>query len=501
MHRERRTSRKGMPQALAMAALAGATACGESPVGREGPPAPRVVAATIATAPGPIFRTLAVELDAEAHVVVDYGVPGGERLRTGSRAPAPVHEMFLGRLRPDREYTYEARAVTLAGDTGTAVTGSFSTGSLPPQAAAFEVSVSGEAGFDLLFLEIGRPSGPHFPFIVDPWGEVVWYSLHEGRTASGFTILEDSLFAFNTAEGIHVVSPASQELVASLSRARAGQRAGGDALFIHHDVTATAHGTLLFLALDPTVAGDTVWMGEAVWEWDPRSDELERRWTSDHFLDPATDRGPRSRPDDWLHANGLAIGPRGNVLVSFFWLHEVLSIAPDWQSVEWRLGGPASTFQGVETEMEAGQHTPAEVAPDRILLFDNGLDRAEGRFSRALEIALDCGSGTAEVAWEFRPTPDVFAPIVSSVHRLENGNTFVNFGLAPGLFGGTATGPLVFLEVTPDGSEVWRMEVEAGAELVYRATPIATVAGEHVMLTGPADAPGPAPRGGRSRVR
>jgi hypothetical protein len=202
------------------------------------------------------------------------------------------------------------------------------------------------------------------------------------------------------------------------------------------------------------------------------------RWRWGDYLYPATHGGPRSRRDDWLHANAISLGPRGNVLVSFYWLHEVLSIAPGWDAVEWRLGGPASTFAGVDDAMEAGQHTPAEVEPDRVLLFDNGLDRQHGLFSRALEVRLDRGARTAEVVWEFRPAPDIHAPIVSSARRLPNGNTLVNFGLAAGLFGGTATGPLAFFEVTPDLRVPWRMEVLEGAELVYRATPLASIAGE-----------------------
>jgi hypothetical protein len=50
-----------------------------------------------------------------------------------------------------------------------------------------------------------------------------------------------------------------------------------------------------------------------------------------------------------------------------------------------------------------------------LLLFDNGLDRASGRFPRALEVRLDRAGETAEVVWEFRPTPDIHAPIGSSL--------------------------------------------------------------------------------------
>jgi hypothetical protein len=59
----------------------------------------------------------------------------------------------------------------------------------------------------------------------------------------------------------------------------------------------------------------------------------------------------------------------------------------------------------------------------------------------------------------------------------------LGFGLAAGFMaaGVTATGPLVIYEVGPAAHVRWRMEVVAGADLVYRATPLDFVAGERVI--------------------
>lgn len=470
----------------------GSAGCGDSPTAESDLEPVEARSIRLAPPSGAISRELLVELSRPSRIVVEYGSEGLERLRVESPDALTVHRIFLPRLRPDRAYDYAVRTSPSPAGSPPLGDGRFQTDPLPDPLAELEFEVEGTAGFPLVFLEVGRPTGPYFPIIVDTGGEVVWYSLHPDRMASGFTLFEDTLFAFNTARGIQIVSPRSQELVAELSRTRGAQRTGIDPFHIHHDVTATPAGTLLFLVLDPTVAGDTVWMGEAIWEWDPHTDALHRRWRSGDVLDPATDRGARSTPDDWLHANGLSIGPRGNVLISFFWLHEVLSIAPGWASVEWRLGGPASSFSGVEPIMEAGQHTPTEVSADHVLMFDNGLDREAGEFSRAVELRLDRSTWRAEVAWEFRPSPDIFAPIVSSVHRLPGGSTFVNFGLVEGFFGGASTGPLAFFEVNPAGEVLWRMELRAGVELVYRATPLESIAGEATV--GPEAGAG---RGGR----
>lgn len=467
--------------ALAALSFLGASACEQAtpPAARE--PPPEVLSVSVLSDQGGIFRTLLVQLDKSGRVVTEYWGADGERLLVESLTPKTWHRTFLPRLAANREYAYDVRALSAAGDTGTAARGTFRTGELPTALSEMELAVTGRASFDLLLLEIGAPVGPHLPVIVDTRGNVVWHGLHEGRSSSGFTRFEDSLFVFNTPGGLRVVSPRSQVEVASLTRERAAERTGIRPFFIHHDVIETPTRTLLFLVHDTSVARDTVWTGEAVWEWNPRSDALSRRWRSSDFLDPASDRGRRSTPGDWLHANSVSLGPRGNVVMSLFWLHEVLSISSDWQRLEWRLGGPASSFRGVELAMEAGQHTAAEVAPGRVLLFDNGLDRAQGLFSRALELQLDVPGGAASVAWEFRPSPDLYAPIVSSAYRLANGNRVVGFGLARGFAApgaGTATGPLAIYEVTESGDVAWTMEVARGAQLVYRATPLSSIAGE-----------------------
>ena len=62
---------------------------------------------------------------------------------------------------------------------------------------------------------------------------------------------------------------------------------------IHLDVVATEDNTLVFLVLgDSVTANDTTWVGEEIWEWDPETDALDRRWISSDFMSTLTDRGP-----------------------------------------------------------------------------------------------------------------------------------------------------------------------------------------------------------------
>jgi hypothetical protein len=242
---------------------------------------------------------------------------------------------------------------------------------------------------------------------------------------------------------------------------------------IHHDVVATPDNTVLFLAQDARSWSDTLVVGEAVWEWVPEAGVLERRWSAFDHLVPEVDRGPRSRASDWLHANSLSVGPRGNVLVSLHFLDQVLSIAPGYEELEWRLGGVEATIP--VDDPFSGQHTAVEVEPRRVLLFDNGFDREEERYSRAVEYELDpgapAGGAPARKVWEWRPDRDNWARVISSARRLPNGNTLVGFGLPMNEDLGS-TGPIEVYEVSEAGEVVWHLLLEGMVTSMYRATPV-----------------------------
>jgi hypothetical protein len=135
--------------------------------------------------------------------------------------------------------------------------------------------------------------------------------------------------------------------------------------------------------------------------------------------------------------------------------------------------------------MDAGQHTAAEVAPNRVLLFDNGLDRPGGElFSRASELRIDPASNTATIVWEYRTSPDTYAPIVGSARRLQNQNTVVTFGVAAGALAQFPdAGPVGVYEVTPGGETPWSVTFE-GINLLYRANPLGTLGGEIEVTSG-----------------
>jgi hypothetical protein len=442
-----------------------------------GDPAPAIVA-TAVDDHGPIFRRVHVTLSEPGEVDVEYGAPGSERLRVASVGRATRHALVLPRLRERQTYTFRVGARAAPGAAQSTVEGSFATGELPEDLRAIGFAPSGMSSAPLHFLSVRSTFTGGL--IVDAQGRVVWYGrtptapLGGARRANGHWVL---LFGGGAGAGLIEFS-ALGEVVHRLdaSALPVGQR-------IHHGVTATRQDTLLFLTFDPREVDGQLRNGEALWEWNPPTGALDKRWSAFDFIDPRSEFGQRSVPDDWLHANSVSIGPHGNIVVSLHYLDQVISLRSDFGALEWRLGGSRSTFAVDPAQGSSGQHSAFEVAPNRVLMFDNGVARADGsRFSRAIELALDPSSGSVTTAWEYRPDPAIWTPIFGSVRRLPNGHSVVAFGAPPGQFG--ATGPVVLHEVSSSGQRVWSLllSLPPGGG-IFQADPITSVAGEVISST------------------
>ena len=83
---------------------------------------------------------------------------------------------------------------------------------------------------------------------------------------------------------------------------------------------------------------------------------------------------------------------------------------------------------------------PGYPGEGRVLVFDNGWMRPEGRNSRVMEVDLTTG----DVVFEYSPASPTYTDFVGNVKRLANGNTLLNI---------TFQGHLI--EVTPDKIVAW----------------------------------------------
>lgn len=424
-----------------------------------------VVDAVIAVTPiSALVFEARIETSSAAGVTVDYWTDGEPTLRVAS-PPSTSHRILLARLLPNRTYDYSL----VVGIEGTPLTGSFTTGALPSDLAAVDLTSTGRSTSPLILLELRPPTFQGFA-LVDARGRIVWFHRTSGASW-GSTRRADGNFVFlDTVDGLTVVTPAG-DVVATLPRAN------GEV--IHHDVTATPQNTVYFMTRHPEVAEGATWTGEMVWEWNPDTDDLVARWNAFDFLSPATDVGPLSRNGDWLHTNSIQIGVSGNVLLSSPFLNQVIAVTPDFSAIAWRLGGVNGTILPDAAATFEFEHAATEIADGRVLVFDNrGAKDGPAPYSRALELSVDFSGGTATTAWVFRPPNDNYASIISSAWRMENGNTMVAFGTRDGYR--ESTGPIEVYEVAPDGLVVWHLVI-SGPDLMYRATPYDDIAGEAVV--------------------
>ena len=429
--------------------------------------APRITGLAVDSADHPLVRTAAVVLDAPGQLLLAYAAEGTPTLVLETDSAALEHRVVLPRLRASRDYVLHAEVVGGVERRSAA----FSTAALPADVAALRFEETGQATHPVSAVEVVLGAFRGLVLVED--GEVVWYRPTTGslfgstRRANGdFVLLDPSLGLIQVALDGRIVHRLPQP--DSAPAAPYGR--------IHHDVTVTPSDRLLFIANETrTLAGVDV-VGEALWEWNPEANTVVRRWSAFDHLDWNTVRGSRSSASNWLHGNGVAFGPRGNVLLSLRNANLVASIAPDFSRVEWTLGGAGSTLQLDATERFWGQHYVSEPANGRVLIYDNGFERPEGRYTRVVEYAIDATAGRANPVWEYRHSPDVFAGLVGSARRLDNGHTVILFGMIGG--DGDATGPLMAVEVTADGQERWRLTAAAGISRLYRVTPLASVAGE-----------------------
>ena len=453
---------------LALFAILTASACDDSTgPGRDAPPDIKTAHADVSH--GSVFASLLVTLEEAGAVEVFYRPVGGGRIfRMVADSMADVHRVLMPRLHQGTTYEFAARSFDDGGASDSIARGSFATDSIPAELRALEYSMTGTASTPLVMV----------PFRTGDWtgqvafetdgGAIVWYFAAGAGSLVAAPVPEshDMVFIENgfpsTAggNGIVRVNP-SRNVVARLERTAAspfGQ--------VHHDLTALDGDRVLFIAFDTMTVRDTVVNGEALWEWNTSTGAVTKRWSSWDFIDWDTERNPTAPPSQWLHANSVTVGPRGNYVVSFRSLSQVISIAPDFQSLEWRIGGPGATVGVGPEERFIGQHAATEVAPNRVLLFDNQGGGPANDRSRALELEIQ--GDTAIGVYDYTPDPPYLSVVRGGTYRLENGNTFTVFSSIP----------FAIHETTPAGAVVWSMAGDMNFTNIFRAVPWPSIAGE-----------------------
>ncbi len=210
-----------------------------------------------------------------------------------------------------------------------------------------------------------------------------------------------------------------------------------------HDFLALPNGNYVLIsydeqpyAMDTIVSGgdpNAIIEGLIIQELDP-SHNVIFEWKSwDHFhITDNIHLNLSSSNLPFIHANAVEIDFDGHLLISSRNLDEITKINRITGDIIWRLGGSQNDFNFINDYPFTGQHSIQSLGGNRYLLFDNGLysDQYTGtiKISRAVEYLLDTSLMICEKVWDFVHPDSLYSKNVSSVQRLPNGNTLINFG-------------------------------------------------------------------------
>lgn len=456
-------------------------------------PPPAVTGATASVRQdNPLIVEVKATLDKPAQVYVEYENPQAGAFRTmTTTSSATEHVVPVVRLRPSTTYNYRVFAVDSQGRTSTGPAGTFTTGQLPPGLASIEFKVQGKPTSELVLMDY-RDANDAYILALDQDSRIVWYYVNREPTPGNTPVIQgirqkpnyNLLFYIGTPTEpccIREITPLGEitdQLVYNILDGTP-----------HHDLVLLPDGRVVFLSEETRVVDDTAnggsaqtkVTGDVIRIWDQRTDTTEEVWNAFDAWSIA-DRvvwQANQDPKRWTHFNSIQIGPRGDFIVSSRNRNQVISFSPDFKKINWILNGPGSDFRFPNpADKFYRQHSASELENGNILVFDNGADRPAdegGLYSRALELSIDDYDGVATKVWEYRAKPDIYSSFISSAFRLENGNTLVNFGVTPDV----VAIPITAVEVTRDGTEVWKLEMKSPTlRLRFRVYPFKTIYGE-----------------------
>ena len=315
-----------------------------------------------------------------------------------------------------------------------------------------------------------HPVGPCGPMIIDSRGNLVWFDqLTPPQCAINFrqqrfggrnviTWWQGTVTVQAWGHGVGMIADPRYRTIRAV-------KAGNGYSVDVHEFTLTPSGDALFTAFSPveihvpgTPAGKlTEMLDSIVQEVDVRTGLVVWEWHAYGHI-PLADSfaTPQNSSDfDAFHVNSIEVEPHNRLLISARDAAAVYLVNHATGTIDWTLGGRASSFAMGRGASFWLQHDAHMLAPNRISLFD---DEAGPPFkaasSRGLILALDLRRRTARVARQYRRPGTTLAQSEGSVQPLANGNAFVGFGSTEFFSEFSPTGKLVFDASLPkdDGS-------------------------------------------------
>lgn len=411
-------------------------------------------------------------------VSVDFS--GNVATSTGDRVESRTFSFIVT---PNRESLSKYYDVTEAGDvvpmterSSPAVQPdhrSVSIDSLPSDFPKFSVLTSSGASPGNFFLTTSDDVAGvgHFLYMIDNTGNVVRYVRRPGHVydfkvqPNGMMTYADPFSDWGYAGGSRCVHRVLDSNFAVVDSFRAGNGYDADT----HEFLMLPNGHVILHAYDiqyvdmsKLIAGgnpNAIVVGSIVQELDKMKNVVFQWRSWDHIAITETYMNIAATAFDYIHVNAYDIDTDGNLLLCFRNTCEIVKVNRMTGAMMWRMGGRKSDFTFIG-ENEANkpayftfQHGFRLLPNGNFLLFDNGNLHAQV-FSRGVEYKIDQVNKTATMVWQYRHTPDVYAPTRGSVQKLPNGNRIIGWGSASFV----GVGKTMITELSPTDQVLFEME-------------------------------------------
>ena len=151
---------------------------------------------------------------------------------------------------------------------------------------------------------------------------------------------------------------------------------------------------------------------------------------------------------DWSHANDIRYdSTRNSYTLSFRNLNSIMEIHAETGEIL-RLFGELGDYE-LDEDLFGAPHGGYWTSADTLLFFTTPQHTIK---SKAVELRVDDKAKTAEVIWEYGEETGLFALVMGSALRHENGNTLINYGSGAFLEEVSAEGDVVWDLISLDGS-------------------------------------------------
>ena len=322
-------------------------------------------------------------------------------------------------------------------------------------------------------------SSPHFVVVVDPEGRLRWAT----TVAAAFELDIDATW---TGETMHVGGGWGLFDEGEAQRGIARQLdLSGNVLWerdlpafglgYNHHSEPMPDGEVLSLTTSRDQGDGSSWFGVAVERIDPATDKVTWSWSSQQLFDDGTVTAQQGSP--W-HANAMEwrTDGQGDALWVSLYVGQAVWRIDRNTGQRTHVFGAGGDFTLLDTDGNAlpaaewpyAQHDPDFTDDDRILVYDNGVGRPGGSYSRVAEYQLDLDTREATLLWSWTEE-GWYTPIVGDADYLPSGNVLITKGVIPGfppLIGQASA----LIEVDPStDTVVWRMDFDDGAAGVFRS--------------------------------